>query len=220
MSQADYHLPALRLSQATSTADLPNVHVIPNHDLDSIHPVSGSIHSAEKVKLGERVAMAMLATVYKQDGVVWSGPRPVTVVADPGCSQMRDAAGSHCVVVTFSTVAKGGMDFDAKAHCPTDSAGAPLILPVYCNSSHTGAGFELELSGGWEPAESARAGAAANTVVVSGASAATRIRYAYSDWPVSAVRNSDGSALPARVFDLAVKSERAETGSGGLSVKY
>lgn len=205
MSQADYHLPALRLTQATSTADLPNVHVIPNHDLDSIHPVSGSIHSAEKVKLGERVAMAMLATVYKQEGVVWSGPRPVTAVADPGCSQMRDAKGSHCVVVTFSTMAKGGLDFDAKAHCPTDSAGAPLILPVYCNSSHTGAGFELELSDGWEPAESARAGAAANTVVVSGASAATRIRYAYSDWPVSAVRNSDGSALPARVFDLPVK---------------
>ena len=121
---------------------------------------------------------------------------------------------------TARAMAKSGVDFDDKAHCPTDSAGAPLILPVYCNSSHTGAGFELELSDGWGPAESARAGAAANTVVVSGASAATRIRYAYSDWPVSAVRNSDGSALPARVFDLPVKGGHAAAGSDGLTVKH
>lgn len=71
---SDYHLPALRVAQATAQT-IGRVYMIPNHDLGSIHPVSGSIHSARKPELGKRVALATFAAVYGQSStVVWSGP--------------------------------------------------------------------------------------------------------------------------------------------------
>ena len=54
---------------------LGGVWVVPNHDLGSMHPVSGSIHSAKKPELGRRVALAALAAVYGFNHTVWSGPQ-------------------------------------------------------------------------------------------------------------------------------------------------
>ena len=75
------------------------------------------------------------------------------------------------MVVTFGLVAAGGgLALDAGAACPTDTAGKPLILDVYCNDTslaNGAAGFELmDPARGWLPA--ARAAMAAGSVPARG----------------------------------------------------
>lgn len=42
------------------------------------------------------------------------------------------------------------------------------------------------------------------------AAVASRVRYAYADWPVSSVTNGEeGFYLPARIFDIPVEQVRA-----------
>jgi hypothetical protein len=74
LTSTDYHLPALRVAQAKAIS-ISGVWVVPNHDLGSLHPVSGSIHSDKKPELGRRVALAALAAVYGANYTVWSGPK-------------------------------------------------------------------------------------------------------------------------------------------------
>ena len=74
LTSTDYHLPALRVAQAAAIS-LGGVFMVPNSDLGSMHPVSGSIHSAKKPELGRRVALAALAAVYEMNSSVWSGPK-------------------------------------------------------------------------------------------------------------------------------------------------
>ena len=131
-----------------------------------------------------------------------------------------------CVRVTFGTmVGSGDMVLNHNASCPMDGTGARVLLPFYCNSSetdgHQGAGFELYdgTTRGWSKAVRAtRVDAAAEegsdraAVVLefslSGAAVPTRVRYAYADWPVSAVTNgAEGFRLPARIFDIAIGAE-------------
>jgi hypothetical protein len=205
LTATDTHLPALRLAQHTGANTVPDVHVIANHDLGSIHPVSGSIHSSRKPELGVRVARALRGVAYRQHGggtVVWAGPRALSAGLDPGCDT--------CVLVTFSTVAgSGGLGLDPAAACPTSSnSGRALLLPVYCNSTEiarSAGGFELMMDdGAWHAALSVELGSSTGTVLVrSTAAAPTRVRYAFADWPVTSVRNSHGD-LPAHVFDLPV----------------
>ena len=91
---------------------------------------------------------------------------------------------------------------------PTPSPPGCSPQGVYC----TGGGFEIQINGNWSLAKSELARSPANSVhVILPKDVATqgvvqRVRYAYADWPVVSVRNDDGIALPARLFDLPVTS--------------
>ena len=227
----NWHLPSIRLAQSAATKHLTGVHVVPNHDLGALHPVSGSIHSSRKPELGARIALALAASVYGQNAV-GSGPEVVSVVANPGCTALPTGRGQqvhtppeHCVVVTFSALdGSGGPVLDPAASCPVlPNTTTPIILPLYCN----GAGFEIattEPPTAWHAAERvvvATQSATRMTVVVIAPSQnqlgtagardskprrPSRIRYAYSDWPVTSVRNgASGHGLPARLFDVPVQ---------------
>ena len=186
-------------------------------DLGAIHPSDGSIHSSAKRELGRRIALSWLAGKENDapqlssaaGGGVYSGPHSPTA-AHKGASE---------VVVSWQTQAgAGGIAVDASASCSSVGQGQK-ILPVYC----TEASFEVQLpivsptGGEWVAAEvkSWSKIPATVTLAVPGSKRKkpTRVRYAYSDWPVTMVRNAQidersgcETALPARVFDVAVNS--------------
>ena len=82
LNGTDYHLPALRLAQA-SAEELSDVYMIANLDLGSLHAPHGSIHSVPKDKLGARVALAVRASAVgvgaNSTTVVWAGPTATSV---------------------------------------------------------------------------------------------------------------------------------------------
>ena len=78
---------------------------------------------------------------------------------------------------------------------------------VYC----TGGGFEAKINGNWTLLKADLIKNAANSVQLflpkdlgDTPFDVERVRYAYADWPVVMVRNKDGMALPARLFDMPV----------------
>ena len=186
----DAFLPAMRLAQAAAEHSLDGVRVVSAQDLGSIHPCEGSIHSDKKAALGDRLATATRAALDADCGAVWAGPTAT------GASMTADGGAT----VSFSVPAGGGvLHIDAGASCPSS------VLPVYC----TGGGFELQVGGAWVPAMAAASTASTVTVkpfaATRDSAPATRVRYAFADWPVSILRNTVGG-LPARIFDLPTSS--------------
>ena len=101
----------------------------------------------------------------------------------------------------------GRLVFDREAGCPS------VVLNVYCRREQL-AGFEVKLaSGGWHaPRAAVASGNDSVLLTANGGAKPMRVRYAYSDWPVVSLRNSNGGGgvngadgnLPARLFDIAV----------------
>ena len=217
LSVSNSHLPALRHAQAAAL-NLSHVYMVPNHDLGSLHPVSGSIHSAKKPQLGTRIALSTLAALTERTAAstaaVWDGPVAVSAHLDPKCAEISRMVPPYikqCVVVAFAMVpGAGALHLDEGARCPED------VLPFYCNGTElvSGSGFELyghDAEGGrWHAASYAQLSASAINSVVLGigdmmVTAPTRVRYAWADWPVTSVRNGpEGHSLPARIFDIVV----------------
>ena len=102
----------------------------------------------------------------------------------------------------------GGLALNASAVC------TQVVLDVYCRRQQL-LGFEVydATINQWS-APSAVALSSDNTSVViklfGNMTAAARVRYAYTDWPVVSLRNAVGG-LPARVFDLAVEATSTAT---------
>jgi hypothetical protein len=202
----DYHLPNMRMAQKSGET-VKGVGVISAMDLGSLHPSHGSIHSDNKVPLGYRIALGIKNAVYSspKESVVWEGPTVVKASASDGGGS---GARGNMVVVTFETKSVDRLSLNSTAACPA------VMLPVYC----TGGGFELLIGGKWTAAESIKLGADQLSVLVAvppsavvpasdggGWGGATRIRYAYADWPVINVRNNDNDGLPARLFDIPIE---------------
>jgi hypothetical protein len=189
LNGTDYHLPALRLAQA-SALQLSGVYMIANLDLGSLHAPHGSIHSVPKDKLGARVALAIRASA--------SGTTPAVVWEGPTATRVESASGGKLIVRFNVSEGAHGLTLSNGESCPG------RILPVFC----TGAGFEARGSDGqWSPVLNATAGADQKSIVLEAAvSRADRVRYAYADWPLAMVRNRVGG-LPARLFDMAVSAE-------------
>jgi hypothetical protein len=120
-----------------------------------------------------------------------------------------------CAQVTVSfSLQQGvsGMSLNTSADCPS------VVLNVYCRRAQT-LGFEVLApavagASGTSPADSAWQAPTSvalsedkRSVVVTLAAGqvASRVRYAYSDWPVVSLRNAEGG-LPARLFDMPVMS--------------
>ena len=192
LNGTDYHLPALRLAQA-SAARLSDVYMIANLDLGSLHAPHGSIHSVPKDKLGARLALAIQASASTTSAVVWAGPTATGV--SHGSQPWESAAGGKLVVHFNVSEGAGGLVLSNSESCP------PTMLEIYC----TEAGFEVRADGVWSPVKSATAGADHKSIVLEVTAKADRVRYAYSDWPLAMVRNRVGG-LPARLFDMTVSA--------------
>jgi sialate O-acetylesterase len=199
LTEPDYHLPSMRMAQSAA-ATIPGVYLTAAMDLGSLHPLQGSIHSARKVELGVRLALAAQVAVYGAHSTVWRGPRPVSASITTASS----------VVVQFEVDAgAGGIVVNTSAACPPQMAA--FNSSAYC----TGGGFEVQIGGVWSLANSIAAGANNSVVVTFDAGVGTngngtigtaqRMRYAYADWPVVSVRNKAG-LLPARLFDIEVRA--------------
>jgi hypothetical protein len=135
------------------------------------------------------------------------------------------------VVVKFATApGSGGLVLDAAAACP------PQVLSVYCNGAELAggaAGFELltgsstadgkEEALGWRPARAVQL-LSNDTILLNNGPGLTppkRVRYAYADWPVTSIRNgASGHSLPARVFDVAVDTNRAAPSPPRVPILY
>eukprot|EP01043_Picozoa_sp_COSAG02_P004905 COSAG02_NODE_130_length_34758_cov_80.817767_25_plen_348_part_00 len=149
-----------------------------------------------------------------EETVLYSGPRPLHAVAIAHAlraSSDTTSSAPSTVHVHFETQSgAGGLSLDTKADCPT------VVLDVYCRRAQK-LGFELQIGGVWQaPQSAALVSPQVVELVVAPAflntTAAGRVRYAYSDWPVVSLRNKVGG-LPARIFDIAVTS--ASDAAGG-----
>ena len=185
LNGTDYHLPALRLAQASAAQLVDDVYTIANLDLGSLHAPHGSIHSVPKDKLGARLALAIRASASANSTVVWAGPAAASV---------EPAAGGKLVVRFNVSEAADGLVLSGSESCPS------TMMRIFC----TGAGFEARGSDGvWLPVKRATADHDRTSIVLEVVAKADRVRYAYADWPLAMVRNRVGG-LPARLFDMAV----------------
>lgn len=203
IKQVDYHLPSMRVAQASAEV-LAHTAMVTAMDLGSLHPHDGSIHSAKKVELGRRLSLAAAATVYAgvkdgDSGVVWQAPKPVSAKAQNSTITANTTVATE-ITIQFTVVeGAGGLVLNSSAACPA------VILPVFC----TGGGFEVLPAGnnatsGWAPVASVSTDGASTVVLtLDTVVSIQRVRYAYADWPVCSLRNSVGG-LPARVFDIHV----------------
>eukprot|EP00419_Tripos_fusus_P066941 CAMPEP_0172932698 /NCGR_PEP_ID=MMETSP1075-20121228/220126_1 /TAXON_ID=2916 /ORGANISM="Ceratium fusus, Strain PA161109" /LENGTH=767 /DNA_ID=CAMNT_0013794029 /DNA_START=237 /DNA_END=2538 /DNA_ORIENTATION=+ len=183
LTEPDEHLAEMRLVQIAAE-ELPNVRTVSTMDQGSLqHSLGGTIHSVRKSELGERVALAIRAQVYKDTCSVWSGPAALKA--------WSSASGS--LSVCFDTRGGGDLVLNLERQCP------PEVLPVYC----TGAVFEVRINGTWRKAVPSM-GSAKRIVSleVPTEAAAERVRYAWADWPVNGLTSSAG--MPTRTFDLPV----------------
>jgi hypothetical protein len=207
LATPDLHLPALRVAQAAVLSE-PGVYLSSAMDLGSLHPLPyESIHPTRKAELARRVALAVRSDVLAETGLVHTGPTPVRAWQQQ--QQQQQPPPPPQVAVAFALqLGAGGLALNRSAACPA------VVLDVYCRRAQL-LGFEVLLardaaSGNWSAPSSvelgpgAPGGTTSHEVLLGVPSAAARVRYAYSDWPVVSLRNGVGG-LPARVFDIAVE---------------
>ena len=209
LTTPDMHLPAMRLAQA-AVLKRSNTFIVSAMDLGSLHPLPyESIHPVDKQTIARRIALAM-RRVAGDATAVYLAPRP---------TKCRRTSDGITIAVSFALQpGSGGLALNTSAACPA------VVLDVYCRRAQLH-GFEVQLrNGSWSaPAKvallttsSSSSGlkAAVSTAMiveitprasgVASNSMVMRVRYAYSDWPVVALRNAVGG-LPARAFDIAVQ---------------
>eukprot|EP00416_Gambierdiscus_australes_P012779 CAMPEP_0171131860 /NCGR_PEP_ID=MMETSP0766_2-20121228/123465_1 /TAXON_ID=439317 /ORGANISM="Gambierdiscus australes, Strain CAWD 149" /LENGTH=564 /DNA_ID=CAMNT_0011595175 /DNA_START=1 /DNA_END=1695 /DNA_ORIENTATION=+ len=189
LTEPDTHVAEMRAAQNKAQEELNGVFVVSTIDQGSLaHSIGGSIHSIRKPELGQRLAAAVLRSVYKEKCAAWSGPTALRAWRPyPGW-----------VEICFDTKGGGGLVLNTSISCPKE------VLPVYC----TGGGFEVKVGNVWMPPFSAKlssSGVLLEAEITSGAP--HRVRYAWADWPVTMLSNVAG--LPAKTFDI----EIAEQGS-------
>lgn len=194
LTAADYHLPEMRLAQAAVLDGDAHAYLGSAMDLGSLHPLPyESIHPTNKQEVARRLALAMRSAMYGEK-TVFVGPRPTSASMVEGK-----------VAVQFELQdGAGGLALDTAAACPE------VVLDVYCRRAQM-AGFEVEVGGKWAAPKAVALASTKQAVVLTiegtdeseAAAAATRVRYAYSDWPVVSLRNENGG-LPARIFDIEV----------------
>lgn len=192
-------------------------------DLGSLHPLPyESIHPTNKAELARRLALGMRSALLGER-TVFRGPTPKAATWQWHASSATTAPRvSGEATITFDVQAgAGGLALDATAACPS------VVLDVYCRRTQL-LGFEIQTSssagnegdddgsGAWEaPARVALSSTETDTVVLTakdGSARISRVRYAYSDWPVVSLRNQEGGegeqgargGLPARLFDIGV----------------
>lgn len=182
LQKADQHLAEMRLAQLEAEK-LGGVYVVSTMDQGTLaHSLGGTIHSMRKCDLGKRLSLAARAGIYNDSQAVWSGPA------------LHKAWRPHpgWVGLCFNVPGGGALLLDSSKQCPV------AVLPVYC----TGAGFEVKVNGVWMPPFSATVNGSAVMLEVPAAGVAERVRYAWADWPVTALTSEAGQ--PARTFNVAV----------------
>jgi len=156
-------------------------------DLGSLHPLPyESIHPVNKQEIARRISLGMRAA-SGDAAVVYKGPHSPKAIV-----------GSGTITVEFETA---GLSLNASAACPS------VVLNVYCRRAQT-LGFEVFAAAAWHQPTSAALSADKHSVVLKISSSlkwgsVSRVRYAYSDWPVVSLRNALGG-LPAEIFDIPV----------------
>lgn len=189
LTAPDFHLPAMRIAQAASLA-VTETYLVSAMDLGSLHPLPyESIHPTNKLEVARRTALGLRHAIFANDTVVYRGPVPVSAAV----------TGLEYVTIRFDLqLGAGGLALNASAACPS------VVLNVYCRRALTH-GFEVEVGGQWMPPRTVDVDSPTTVVIVFDPSgeAPTRVRYAYSDWPVVSLRNAVGG-LPARLFDVEV----------------
>jgi len=185
LKKPDEHLAEMRVAQLEAEK-LAGVYVVSTMDQGSLaHGMGGTIHSVRKPDQGERLALTARAGVYGDKCAIWSGPSALKA--------WRPRPG--WVGICFDVRGGGGLVLNTSMHCPTP------VLPVYC----TGAGFEVKVGETWMPPFSAMLSRSGVLLEVPAIGVATRVRYAWADWPVTVLTSSAGQ--PARTFDLPVQGE-------------
>lgn len=223
LTSPDYHLPEMRLAQQSALA-LPNVFIAAAMDLGSLHPLPyESIHPVNKQEIARRIGLALRA-VGGDATSLYRGPRrPRATLDKSGSVTLEYVSVRHpparSLAPSFPSAIKltrkvdlrfelqpgaGGLALNVTAGCPS------VVLDVYCRRDQT-LGFEVMAGGVWSPPGSVELGrdgkslwlapAAADGLPGGGSQigAITAVRYAYSDWPVTSLRNAAGG-LPAELF--------------------
>lgn len=122
---------------------MPNVFDAIAVDLTDYTSPYGSVHIRDKTSVGERLAAAGMATVYKQASTYWQGPTATSAVAsdfasEAGVGSFSSPSPMSSIVITFGNTGAAGLSVNRTAGaCSKGVCQAPFEVCTLIAAAHS-----------------------------------------------------------------------------------
>ena len=122
---------------------MPNVFDAIAVDLTDYTSPYGSVHIRDKTSVGERLAAAGMATVYKQASTYWQGPTATSAAAsdfapEAGVGTLSSPSPMSSIVITFGNTGAAGLSVNKTAGaCSKGVCQAPFEVCTLIAAAHS-----------------------------------------------------------------------------------